>query len=77
MLVLSRKPDEQIVIGDGIIVTVVEIRGDKVRLGVEAPLDVSVHRQEVMLAIRKAEQAQKIESSATSSDTVDSNNPSK
>ena len=55
MLVLSRKPDEQIVIGDGIIVTVVEIRGDKVRLGIEAPRDVSVHRQEVVMAMRKAQ----------------------
>ena len=54
MLVLSRKPDEQIVIGDGIVITVVEIRGDKVRLGIEAPRDVSVHRQEVAEALRKA-----------------------
>lgn len=47
MLVLSRKRDERICIGKDVFVTVVEIRGDKVRLGVEAPKDVPVHRQEV------------------------------
>ena len=52
MLVLSRKRDEQIVIGDNIIITVVDIRGDKVRLGVEAPADVPVHRHEVYAALR-------------------------
>jgi carbon storage regulator len=51
MLVLSRKRNEQIVIGDGIVVTVVDIRGDKVRLGVEAPSEVPVHRREVYAAI--------------------------
>lgn len=47
MLVLSRHVDEQIVIGDDVVITVCEIRGDKVRIGIEAPLDVSVHRREV------------------------------
>lgn len=47
MLVLSRKRDESIVIRDDIIVTVVDIRGDKVRLGIEAPKDIPVHRREV------------------------------
>lgn len=47
MLVLTRKKNESIVINDMIKVTVVEIRGDKVRLGVEAPREVGVHRQEV------------------------------
>ena len=51
MLVLSRKKNESIVIDHNIVVTVVEIRGDKVRLGIEAPKDVSVHRQEVYDAI--------------------------
>jgi len=51
MLVLSRKKNESIVIADTITVTVVEIRGDKVRLGIEAPRDVPVHRQEVFDAI--------------------------
>jgi carbon storage regulator len=53
MLVLSRKKDEKIVIGDNISVMVIEIRGDKVRLGIDAPKDVTVHRQEVYDAIMK------------------------
>jgi carbon storage regulator len=51
MLVLSRKKNESIVINNDIVITVVEIRGDKVRLGIEAPKDVPVHRQEVYEAI--------------------------
>jgi carbon storage regulator len=47
MLVLSRKKNECIVINDVIRITVVEIRGDKVRLGIEAPRDIEVHREEV------------------------------
>jgi carbon storage regulator len=53
MLVLSRKKDEKIMIGDNITIMVVEIRGDKVRLGIEAPKEVTVHRQEVYDAIRR------------------------
>jgi carbon storage regulator len=53
MLVLSRQKDERIVIGDKITITIVEIRGDRVRLGVDAPPDVPVHRQEVWDAIRR------------------------
>lgn len=53
MLVLSRKRDEQIVIGQDVVVTVVEIRGDKVRLGIEAPAHVTVHRQEVYLNLHR------------------------
>lgn len=52
MLVLSRKKNETIIIDDHITVTVVEIRGDKVRLGIEAPKEVSVHRREVYEAIQ-------------------------
>jgi carbon storage regulator len=52
MLILSRKREESIVIGDDITITVAEIRGDKVRLGITAPLDVAVHRQEVYEAIK-------------------------
>lgn len=51
MLVLSRKKNESIIICDNVVVTVIEIRGDKVRLGIEAPKDVSVHRREVYEAI--------------------------
>lgn len=64
MLVLSRKKDEKIVIGDNITLMVIDIRGDKVRLGIEAPKDVAVHRQEVYEAIQKEmelEQQQKTE----------------
>lgn len=53
MLVLSRKKGEKIVISDVVTVVVIEIRGDKVRLGIEAPPEVSVHRQEVYDAIRR------------------------
>ena len=53
MLVLSRKKDEKIIIGDQITVMVIEIRGDKVRLGIDAPRDVTVHREEVYDAIRR------------------------
>lgn len=53
MLVLSRHRDESIIIGDSICVTVVDIRGDKVRLGIAAPIEVSVHRQEVYEAIQR------------------------
>jgi carbon storage regulator len=52
MLVLSRKKDESIIINDHIRVTIVEIRGDKVRLGIDAPKEVSVHRREVYEAIQ-------------------------
>jgi carbon storage regulator len=51
MLVLSRKKNESIVIDDNIVITVVEVRGDKVRLGIQAPRDVPVHRSEVHAAI--------------------------
>ncbi len=57
MLVLSRKKNESIVIDDDITIVVVEIRGDKVRLGVEAPKEVPVHRREVFDAIRRNEAA--------------------
>ena len=53
MLVLSRKKDEKIIIGDNITLMVIEIRGDKVRLGIDAPKDVSVHREEVYNAIKR------------------------
>jgi carbon storage regulator len=55
MLVLSRKKNESIVINDDITIVVVEIRGDKVRLGVEAPKEVPVHRREVYDAIKRNE----------------------
>ena len=53
MLVLSRKRDERIVIGDNIVITIVDVRGDKVRVGIEAPADVPVHRQEIADALKR------------------------
>jgi carbon storage regulator len=53
MLVLSRQRDESIIIGDNIVVTIVDIRGDKVRLGIQAPSEVPVHRREVFEAIQR------------------------
>jgi carbon storage regulator len=56
MLVLSRQRDESIIIGDDIKITIVDIRGDKVRLGIEAPTSIPVHRQEVYEAIQRENQ---------------------
>jgi carbon storage regulator len=53
MLVLSRHRDECIMIGDDVVVTIVDIRGDKVRLGIDAPQDIPVHRREVYEAIQR------------------------
>lgn len=57
MLVLSRKKNESIIINEDITIVIVEIRGDKVRVGIEAPPEVSVHRREVYDAIKKNEAA--------------------
>jgi len=56
MLVLSRKKNESIVINNNITIVVVEIRGDKVRIGIEAPKEVPVHRREVYDEIRRNQQ---------------------
>jgi len=53
MLVLTREIGKSIKIGDDVVVTVIEIRGDKVRLGIDAPRDVTVHRQEIYEAIHR------------------------
>ncbi len=57
MLVLSRQRDETVVIGDDIEIKIVDIRGDKVRLGITAPPHISVHRKEVYEAIQKENQS--------------------
>jgi len=57
MLVLSRQRDETIMIGDDIEITIVDIRGEKVRLGINAPAHVPVHRKEVYEAIKREDQA--------------------
>jgi len=56
MLVLSRQRDESIMIGDNVVITVVDVRGDKVKLGIDAPIEIPVHRQEVYDAIRRENQ---------------------
>jgi carbon storage regulator len=65
MLVLSRKKNESIVINNDITIVVVEIRGDKVRLGVEAPKEVPVHRREVYDAIRRNHRAEEASTEGT------------
>ena len=72
MLVLSRKRNESVVIDENIVVTVVEVRGDKVRLGIQAPRDVPIHRSEVLAAIQHENAVQTTDTSA-SNDTA---NPS-
>ena len=64
MLVLSRQKDESIMIGDNVEITIVDVRGDKVRLGINAPREISVHRREVYDAIQK-ENAEKASKSGT------------
>ena len=69
MLVLSRKKNESIVINNDITIVVVEIRGDKVRLGVEAPKEVPVHRREVFEAIQRYEASQQMEGTVPPAET--------
>ena len=57
MLVLSRQKDESIVIGDDVEITIVDVRGDKVRLGINAPKNIPVHRREVYDAIQREKAA--------------------
>lgn len=57
MLVLSRKKNESIIVNDSIVITVVEVRGDKVRLGIEAPREVPIHRAEIAGAANEGNQS--------------------
>ena len=75
MLVLSRKKNESIVINNDITVTVVEIRGDKVRLGIVAPKEVPVHRQEVYEAIHASKDASPAPAPPAQASVVVSNKP--
>ncbi len=59
MLVLSRQKDESIMIGDNVEIIIVDVRGDKVRLGITAPKDISVHRREVYDAIQREKTEEK------------------
>jgi len=58
MLVLSRQKDESIIIGDDVEITIVDVRGDKVRLGINASRDISVHRKEIYEAIQREKAAE-------------------
>ncbi|HEV8061461.1 MAG TPA: carbon storage regulator CsrA [Gemmataceae bacterium] len=73
MLVLSRKKNESIVINNDIVVTVVEIRGDKVRLGIVAPKEVPVHRQEVYDAIHGKADAEPAPPTVIAKSSIESN----
>ena len=65
MLVLSRRPGESVMVGHDVVITVLEVRGDVVRVGIKAPREVQVHREEVYLELQKANQA-----AATTSDSA-------
>ncbi|MET3923577.1 carbon storage regulator [Pseudarthrobacter sp. O4] len=71
MLVLTRKPGEQIMIGDGIVITVLEGRGDGVRIGIEAPRGVPIQRREVIEAIAAANRAAAEAGAGAGPDTED------
>jgi carbon storage regulator len=58
MLVLSRQKDESIMVGDEVEITIVDVRGDKVRLGISAPRSIAVHRKEVYEAIQREKEAE-------------------
>ena len=58
MLVLSRRKEESIIIGDDVKITIVDIRGNKVRLGITAPREISVHREEIWMTIQKEKEEQ-------------------
>jgi creatinine deaminase len=68
MLVLARQKDQSIVIGDDVVVTIVDIRGDKVRLGINAPRSVSVHRKEIYDLVKQKNQAASAAAAATAAD---------
>jgi carbon storage regulator len=63
VLILTRRVGENVIVGDDIIISVIEVRGDAVRIGIQAPRSVSVHREEVYQELQRANQA-----AATSSD---------
>ena len=56
MLILTRKPGESIVIGDNVTITILGVRGNQVRLGTDAPIEISVHREEIYHRIKKEKQ---------------------
>jgi len=60
MLVLTRHANQSIMIGEDVVVTVLEVRGDQVRLGISAPRSIDVHREEVFVALRRRGEAEEI-----------------
>ena len=76
MLVLSRQKDESIIIGDDVEITIVDIRGDKVRLGITAPKSITVHRREVYEAIQREKAQKQSEESKDSNGTKTPPQPS-
>ncbi len=70
MLVLSRKRNESVVINENIVVTVVEVRGDRVRLGIQAPRDVPIHRSEILAAIQQEQAVGATETPTSTDDQV-------
>jgi carbon storage regulator len=62
VLVLTRRADQSIMIGHDVVVTVLEVRGDQVRLGIRAPREIDVHREEVFAALQNANRAAVLES---------------
>jgi carbon storage regulator len=64
MLVLTRRPNQSIMIGDDIVVTVLEVKGDQIRLGISAPRHVQVFREEVLVALQEANRSAVLESGA-------------
>ena len=75
MLVLSRQRDESIIIGDNIVITIVDIRGDKVRLGIDAPKEIPVHRQEVYDAIQRENLRAAAESDSSAASSNEEHTP--
>lgn len=75
MLVLTRRANQSIMIGHEIVVTVLEVRGDQVRLGINAPRSVDVHREEVFASLQQANQAAAV-SSKQKLDALDALRPS-
>jgi len=73
MLVLSRQKDESIIIGDDIEITIVDVRGDKVRLGINAPREISVHRKEIYEAIQREKAQQRAAENAAGHAKADDN----
>lgn len=57
MLILTRRVGENVIVGDDIVISVIEVRGDAVRIGIQAPRSVSVHREEVYIELQKANEA--------------------